>query len=129
MVDALVGPRYKSKVAKDTPIKTRAEAAKLGQELLRVGYIHRSQRIETGRKRAELELVNGAFEEDALYTWVYEGKRTHQSIPLPRTHSSAALELCMTVTTRCLIALILVFRAVDLECVQGRRPNCTSCAV
>jgi len=94
MVDALVGPRYKSKVAKDTPIKTRAEAAKLGQELLRVGYIHRSQRIDTGRKRAELELVNGAFEEDALYTWVYEGSKTKLYI-MCGMMLVGALGLCM----------------------------------
>ena len=36
LVDALLGPRYKGKLAKDTPIKSRAEAAKLAQELLRV---------------------------------------------------------------------------------------------
>ena len=73
-MDALTGPRYKDKLAKETPIKTRAEAAKLAQELLRVGYIHRSQRVQHAHSRRwELELVHGPFEEDGLYTWVYEG--------------------------------------------------------
>jgi hypothetical protein len=76
LVDALTGPRYKGKLAKDTPIKTRAEAAKLAQELLRIGYIHRSQRVQHAHvRRWELELVHGPFEEDGLFTWVYEGAR------------------------------------------------------
>ena len=74
LVDALTGPKYKGKLAKDTPIKTRAEAAKLAQELLRVGFIHRSQRFQHAHSRRwELELFNGPFEEDGLFTWVYEG--------------------------------------------------------
>jgi len=77
LVDALTGPRYKGKLAKETPIKTRAEAAKLAQELLRVGYIHRSQRVQHAHSRRwELELFHGAFEEDGLFTWVYEGSKT-----------------------------------------------------
>lgn len=76
LVDALVGPRYKGKLAAETPIKTRAEAAKLAQELLRVGYIHRSQRVTHAHSRRwELELFHGPFEEDGLFTWVYEGER------------------------------------------------------
>ena len=75
LVDALTGPRYKGKLAKDTPIKTRAEAAKLAQELLRVGFIHRSQRFQHAHSRRwELELFQGPFEEDGLFTWVYEGE-------------------------------------------------------
>lgn len=74
LVDALLGPRYKGKLAKDTPIKSRAEAAKLAQELLRVGFIHRSQRFQHAHSRRwELELMQGPFEEDGLFTWVYEG--------------------------------------------------------
>jgi len=77
LVDALTGPKYKGKLAKDTPIKTRAEAAKLAQELLRVGFIHRSQRFQHAHSRRwELELFNGPFEEDGLFTWVYEGSKT-----------------------------------------------------
>jgi len=77
LVDALTGPRYKGKLAKETPIKTRAEAAKLAQELLRVGYIHRSQRVQHAHSRRwELELFNAPFEEDGLFTWVYEGSKT-----------------------------------------------------
>jgi len=77
LVDALIGPRYKGKLAKETPIKTRAEAAKLAQELLRVGYIHRSQRVQHAHSRRwELELLNAPFEEDGLFTWVYEGSKT-----------------------------------------------------
>ena len=76
LVDALTGVRYKGKLAKDTPIKTRAEAAKLAQELLRVGFIHRSQRFQHAHtRRWELELFHGPFEEDGLFTWVYEGAR------------------------------------------------------
>ena len=48
LVDVLTGPKYKGKLAKDMPIKTRAEAAKLAQELLKIGYIHRSQRVQHG---------------------------------------------------------------------------------
>ena len=76
LVDALIGPKYKGKMAKDMPIKTRAEAAKLAQELLRVGYIHRSKRMEHAHtRRWELELQHLPFEDskDALFTWVYEG--------------------------------------------------------
>jgi len=77
LVDALTGPKYKGKLAKDTPIKTRAEAAKLAQELLRVGFIHRSQRFQHAHSRRwELEIFNGPFEEDGLFTWVYEGSKT-----------------------------------------------------
>jgi len=76
-VDSLLGPKYKGKLAKETPIKSRAEAAKLGQELLRLGYFHRSQRVTHAHtRRWELELLNGPFEEDGLYTWVYEGSKT-----------------------------------------------------
>lgn len=77
LVDALTGVRYKGKLAKDMPIKTRAEAAKFAQELLRVGYIHRSQRVQHAHSRRwELELFNAPFEEDGLFTWVYEGSKT-----------------------------------------------------
>jgi len=77
LVDSLIGPKYKGKVAKEMPIKTRAEAAKLAQELLRVGYIHRSQRVQHAHtRRWELELFHGPFEEDGLFTWVYEGSKT-----------------------------------------------------
>jgi len=77
LVDALVGVRYKGKLAKETPIKTRAEAAKLAQELLKVGYIHRSQRVQHAHtRRWELELLNQPFEEDGQFTWVYEGSKT-----------------------------------------------------
>jgi len=76
LVDALVGLRYKGKVAKDMPIKTRGEAGKLGQELLRVGYISKSKKEVTHRKKFELVLVNGAFDEDSYYTWIYEGSKT-----------------------------------------------------
>lgn len=76
LVDTLLGPKYKGKLAKDTPIKSRAEAAKLGQELLRLGFFHRSQRVTHAHtRRWELELLNGPFEETGLYTWVYEGER------------------------------------------------------
>jgi hypothetical protein len=51
LVDALTGPRYKGKLAKDMPIKTRAEAAKLAQELMKIGYIHRSQRMQHAHSR------------------------------------------------------------------------------
>eukprot|EP00322_Chrysochromulina_rotalis_P023454 CAMPEP_0115849444 /NCGR_PEP_ID=MMETSP0287-20121206/11453_1 /TAXON_ID=412157 /ORGANISM="Chrysochromulina rotalis, Strain UIO044" /LENGTH=356 /DNA_ID=CAMNT_0003303413 /DNA_START=60 /DNA_END=1130 /DNA_ORIENTATION=+ len=77
LIDALMGPKYKGKVANDMPIKTRAEAAKLAQELLKVGYIHRSQRIQHAHtRRWELEMYRGPFEEDGLFTWVYEGSKT-----------------------------------------------------
>jgi len=82
LVDAFVGTegrptKYKGKVAKDMPIKSRAEAAKLGQELLRLGYFHRSQRVaHANSRRWELELINGPFDEDSLYTWIYEGSKT-----------------------------------------------------
>jgi len=77
LIDCLLGPKYKGKVAAQTPIKSRAEAAKLGQELLRLQYFHRSQKTSTpSSRRWELELMNGPFEEDGLYTWVYEGSKT-----------------------------------------------------
>ena len=77
LVDALVGPKYTGKLAKEMPIKTRAEAAKLAQELLRLGFIHRSQRVQHAHSRRwELELYHGPFEEDGLFTWVYEGSKT-----------------------------------------------------
>jgi len=77
LVDTFTGPKYKGKLAAETPIKTRAEAAKLAQELLRVGYIHRSQRVQHAHtRRWELELLHGPFEEDGLFTWVYEGSKT-----------------------------------------------------
>jgi len=77
LIDALLGPKYKGKVAALTPIKTRTEAAKLGQELLRLQYFHRSQRVSTpSSRRWELEMMNGPFEEEGLYTWVYEGSKT-----------------------------------------------------
>ena len=76
LVDALLGPKYKGKVAGKVPVKSRAEAAKLGQELLRLNYIHRSQRVTHAHtRRWELEFANGPFEEDGLYTWVYEGSK------------------------------------------------------
>jgi len=88
LVDTLIGPKYKGKMAKDMPIKTRAEAAKLAQELLRVGYIHRSKRMELAHtRRWELELQHGPFEDskDALFTWVYEGAQPWAPLlpPLP----------------------------------------------
>lgn len=74
LVDTLLGPKYKGKLATETPIKSRAEAAKLAQELLRLGFFHRSQRVTHAHtRRWELEMLNGPFEEDGLYTWVYEG--------------------------------------------------------
>ena len=77
LVDVLIGPKYKGKLAKETPIKTRAEAAKLAQELLRMGFFHRSQRVQHAHSRRwELELLHGPFEEDGLFTWVYEGSKT-----------------------------------------------------
>lgn len=87
-MDTLIGPKYKGKMAKDMPIKTRAEAAKLAQELLRVGYIHRSKRMELAHtRRWELELQHGPFEDskDALFTWVYEGAQPWAPLlsPLP----------------------------------------------
>jgi len=95
LVDALVGPRYKGKLAKDTPIKTRAEAAKLGQELLKIGYIHRSQRVQHAHSRRwELELFQGPFEEDGLFTWVYEGSKTKLYL-LCAGMLLGALGLCM----------------------------------
>jgi translocation protein SEC62 len=82
LVDAFVGTegrpsKYKGKMAKDVPVKSRAEAAKIGQELLRLGYFHRSQRVaHANSRRWELELINGPFDEDSLYTWIYEGSKT-----------------------------------------------------
>ena len=82
LVDAFVGTegrpsRYTGKMAKDVPVKSRAEAAKIGQELLRLGYFHRSQRVaHANSRRWELELINGPFDEDSLYTWIYEGSKT-----------------------------------------------------
>jgi len=82
LVDAFVGTegrpsKYTGKLAKDMPVKSRAEAAKIGQELLRLGYFHRSQRVTHAHSRRwELELINGPFDEDSLYTWVYEGSKT-----------------------------------------------------
>jgi len=82
LVDAFVGTdtrpsKYKGKLAKERPIKSRAEAAKLGQELLRLGYFHRSQRVaHANSRRWELEFIQGPFDEDSLYTWVYEGSKT-----------------------------------------------------
>ena len=74
LIDTLLGSKYKGKLAKETPIKSRAEAAKLAQELLRLDFFHRSQRVAHAHSRRwELELLNGPFEEDGLYTWVYEG--------------------------------------------------------
>jgi translocation protein SEC62 len=82
LVDAFVGTegrpsKYTGKMAKDIPVKSRAEAAKIGQELLRLGYFHRSQRVaHANSRRWELELINGPFDEDSLYTWIYEGSKT-----------------------------------------------------
>ena len=42
-----------------------------------MGYIHRSQRVQHAHSRRwELELFNAPFEEDGLFTWVYEGSKT-----------------------------------------------------
>lgn len=69
LVDCLLGPKFKGPAAAQNPVKSRAEAAKLGQELLRLGYIHRSQRITHAHtRRWELELVSGPFEEEGLFT-------------------------------------------------------------
>jgi len=77
LIDALVGPKYTGKVASESPVKSRAEAAKIGQTLLSQGYFHRSQRVAHAHSRRwELEMTNGPFEEDGLYTWVYEGSKT-----------------------------------------------------
>ena len=82
LVDAFVGTegrpsKYSGKMSKDVPVKSRAEAAKIGQELLRLGYFHRSQRVaHANSRRWELELINGPFDEDSLYTWIYEGSKT-----------------------------------------------------
>jgi len=77
LVDTLCGPKYSGALKKKYPIGTRTEAGKMGQDLLRLGYIHRSQRVQHAHvRRWELELVNGPFEEDGLYTWVYEGSKT-----------------------------------------------------
>jgi len=77
LIDALVGPKYTGKVATESPVKSRAEAAKIGQTLLSQGYFHRSQRVAHAHSRRwELEMTNGPFEEDGLYTWVYEGSKT-----------------------------------------------------
>jgi len=82
LVDAFVGTegrpsKYTGKMAKEIPVKSRAEAAKIGQELLRLGYFHRSQRVaHANSRRWELELINGPFDEDSLYTWIYEGSKT-----------------------------------------------------
>jgi len=94
LVDALQSPKYKGKLAKDTPITSRAEAAKLGQEMLRMGYIHRSQRVQTHSRRWELELVQGPFDEEGLYTWVYEGSKTKLYL-LCGGMLTGALGLCM----------------------------------
>ena len=51
LVDALLGPKFKGKVAQKVAVKSRAEAAKLGQELLRMNYIHRSQRVTHAHTR------------------------------------------------------------------------------
>ena len=71
--------KYKGKLARDVPIQSRPEAAKLAQELLKIGYIHRSQRFQREHSRRwELELLNAPFEDSptALFTWVYEGSKT-----------------------------------------------------
>jgi|TARA_B100000513_G_scaffold67997_1_gene27079 hypothetical protein len=74
LVDSLLSPKFKGPAAKQNPVKSRAEAGKIGQELLRLGYIHRSQRVSHAHtRRWELELLSGPFEEEGLYTWVYEG--------------------------------------------------------
>ena len=90
LVDCLLGPKYKGNLAKETPIKSRAEAAKLAQELLRIGFFHRSQRVTHAHtRRWELELLNGPFEEDGLYTWVYEGACRTPAEHLPRVGRGA----------------------------------------
>ena len=92
-----MGPRYKGQVAKDMPIKTRAEAAKLAQELLKIGYIHRSQRVQHAHSRRwELELLNAPFEDskDAFFTWVYEGSKTKLYL-MCGGMLAGALGLCM----------------------------------
>ena len=74
LVDALLSPKNK---LKEAPVKSRAEAAKLAQDLLKASYFHRSQRVTHAHSRRwELELLNGPFEEDGLYTWLYEGSKT-----------------------------------------------------
>eukprot|EP00967_Tisochrysis_lutea_P014582 scaffold16409_cov30-Tisochrysis_lutea.AAC.2 len=95
LIDALVGPKYKGKLAQATPIKSRADAAKVGQTLLSQGYFHRSQRVTHAHSRRwELELVSGPFEEDGVYTWVYEGSKTKLYF-LTGAMLLGALGLCM----------------------------------
>ena len=123
LVDTLMNAnKYKGKVAKDMPIKTRAEAAKLAQELLRVGYIHRSQRVQHAHtRRWELELFHGPFEEDGLFTWVYEGphrrrrcRRRCKRWQCRGMHHAHYANLVLT-ANRCAVGL------------QARRRSCTSC--
>ena len=95
LIDALLSPKYKGKVAQKVPVSSRAEAAKLGQDLLRMGYVHRSQRVTHAHtRRWELELVNGPFDEDGLYTWVYEGSKTRLYLYCAGM-LAGALGLCM----------------------------------
>lgn len=95
LVDALLSVKYKGKLAKDMPIKSRAEAAKLAQEILRMGLIHRSQRVTHAHtRRWELELLQGPFEEDGLFTWVYEGSKTKLYL-MCGGMLAGALGLCM----------------------------------
>ena len=95
LIDALLSPKYKGKVAQKVPVASRAEAAKLGQDLLRMGYVHRSQRVTHAHtRRWELELVNGPFDEDGLYTWVYEGSKTRLYLYCAGM-LAGALGLCM----------------------------------
>lgn len=95
LIDALVGPKYKGKVATETPIKSRADAAKVGQTLLTQGYFHRSSRVTHAHtRRWELEMTSGSFEEDGMYTWVYEGSKTKLYV-LTGGMLLAALGMCM----------------------------------
>jgi len=79
LLDVLLGPKFKAlaKRNKLDALEKRPEAAKQAQELLKQGFFHRSQRVTHAHtRRWELELVNGPFDEEGLYTWVYEGSKT-----------------------------------------------------
>mmetsp|Transcript_13430 Transcript_13430/g.39614 ORF Transcript_13430/g.39614 Transcript_13430/m.39614 type:complete len:353 (-) Transcript_13430:226-1284(-) len=93
LVDALISPKYAAN--KGFPaVSTKEQAIALANQLIKSHYFHRSQRVFISARRWELEVHPGTFEEDGLYTWMYEGSKTRLYV-LSGLTLLGALMLCM----------------------------------
>jgi len=93
MVDALLSDKYRAH--RGFPVvKNRDGAVALANRLMGAQFFHRSQRIFISSRRWELEMHQGPFEEDGLYTWMHEGSKTRLYVLCGLTLAGALL-LCM----------------------------------